>query len=38
MITETKLDESFPTKQFMLNTFSTLSLFDQNDKGSYSKP
>ena len=38
MITDTKLDESFPAKQFMLNTFSTLFLFDQNDKGSYPIP
>ena len=33
MISETKLAESFPTSQFMINGFSTPFGLDQNDKG-----
>ena len=33
MISETKLDESFPTSQFMINGFSAPFRFDRNDKG-----
>ena len=33
MISETKLDESFPTSQFMLNGFSAPFHLDRNDKG-----
>ena len=33
MISETKLAESFPTSQFMINGFSTPFRLDQNDKG-----
>ena len=32
MISETKLDESFPTNQFMIKGFSTLFSLDGNDK------
>ena len=33
MISETKLDESFPTNQFMINGFSAPFRLDLNDKG-----
>ena len=33
MISETKLDESFPTSQFMINGFSAPFRLDRNDKG-----
>ena len=33
MISETKLDESFPTSQFMINGFSAPFRLYQNDKG-----
>ena len=33
MISETKLDESFPTNQFMINGFSAPFRLDRNDKG-----
>ena len=33
MISETKLDESFPTSQFMINGFSAPFCLDRNDKG-----
>ena len=33
MISETKLDESFPTSQFMINSFSAPFRLDRNDKG-----
>ena len=33
MISETKLAENLPTKQFMLNGFSAPFRFDRNDKG-----
>ena len=32
MISETKLDESFPTNQFMIKGFSALFSLDRNDK------
>ena len=33
MISETKLDESFPINQFMINGFSAPFRLDRNDKG-----
>ena len=33
MISETKLDESFPTSQFMINGFSAPFRLDRNEKG-----
>ena len=33
MISETKLDQSFPVNHFMINGFSAPFLLDQNDKG-----
>ena len=33
MISETKLDQSFPTNQFMINGFSAPFCLDRNDKG-----
>ena len=33
MVSETKLDESFPTSQFMINGFSAPFRFNQNYKG-----
>ena len=33
MISETKLDESFPTNQFMINSFSATFRLDRNDNG-----
>ena len=33
MISETKLDQSFPTNQFMINCFSASFCLDRNDKG-----
>ena len=33
MISETKLDQSFPTNQFMINGFSAPLRLDRNDKG-----
>ena len=33
MISETKLDQSFPTNQFMINCFSATFCLDRNDKG-----
>ena len=32
MISETKLDQSFPTNQFMINAFSAFFRLDQNEK------
>ena len=32
MISETKLDQSFPTNQFMINGFSIPFCLDRNDK------
>ena len=34
MISETKLDQGFPTNQFMINGFSAPFRLDRNDKGS----
>ena len=34
MISETKLDQGFPTNQFMTNGFSAPFRLDRNDKGS----
>ena len=33
MISETKLDQSFPTSQFLMNGFSAPIRLDRNDKG-----
>ena len=33
MISETKLDQSFSTNQFMINDFSAPLRLDRNDKG-----
>ena len=33
VISEIKLDESFPTSQFMINGFSALFRLERNDKG-----
>ena len=33
MISETKLDQSFPTNQFIINGFSAPFRLDRNDKG-----
>ena len=33
MISETKLDESFPTNQFMINSFSATFRLHRNDNG-----
>ena len=33
MISETKLDENFPTSRFMINGFSAPFRLDRNDKG-----
>ena len=33
MISETKLDQSFPTNQFMINGFNAPFRLDRNDKG-----
>ena len=33
MMKETKIDESFPTNQFMINVFSAALRLDKNDRG-----
>ena len=33
MICETKIDDSFPTQQFIIEGYSTIYKLDRNDKG-----